>query len=116
MLDLNDTTKDTIPRFAAHTLALFPEIFGYRYVKTKDSSFFDLEQDLNPENLFRKNSVWYVHFQKHTENNTFGAALGAMAENNVDYAMSSFFLTLGRFKYVSPVTSYVKYKWVFQAI
>lgn len=57
-------------------------------------------------------SVWFTPFEKHTTNGTYGGALGAMHEGDIDYILSGLFFTLSRYPYISPVMTLAKFRYV----
>lgn len=58
-------------------------------------------------------SAWYTLYAKHTSNGSYGAALGAMYEGDIDYMLSGLFFTLARWTYISPVMTLCKFRYVF---
>lgn len=61
-------------------------------------------------------SVWFTPFEKHTTNGTYGGALGAMHQGDIDYILSGLFFTLSRFPYISPVMTLAKFRYAYACI
>lgn len=106
-----DATQDnTLVRFSAQCILMLKDVLGFKYVFIVLILWTDhIHKFTNSRKMFCT-SAWYTLFEKHTTNGTYGAALGAMYEGDIDYMLSGLFFTLARWTYITPVMTLCKFR------
>lgn len=106
LLSDNDTTIDTQSRHGANVISVVAEMLGCKYDMSSINASLRIECNL----IYFWNSVSYTHYDIWTTNDSYGGAIQATYEDEIDLPLGLFLLTLERFPYMSIVSQVSQFR------